>query len=469
MVIGKAIKSFFSILPYRLQRLLAQPYAKKVLKKANERDERLMLQCENFYNEEEAFQKFKDLVNYAYEHVPYYKEAYDRVGVSPRDIQTRADVEKLPIIDKRIVKDNAERFFSDECDKTGLEPHSTGGSSGIRLKLWYDRSTVDGRRLGVLRWMHAAGLSYTDKGVWIGRPPESLIADPHRWRDDGKHFFGFYNPVSNRLQLTSNNMCSSVLKQYVRNLKRFSPDYIQGYASGVATLAAFMLKQGVRIPCKAVLTSSESLSDQQRKTIEEAFQCSVFDRYGCGEEIAAAFECAEHEGYHIETDRCFVEVLNERDESIEDEVGEIVGTNLLNYAFPLIRYKIGDRAALTHQPCACGAPSPRLVSLQGRNSEYLLNKNGSRITNATVTAVIEMPRQVLQYQLVQEKTDTFTIVAFCEEGVRPEAEIRTAFSAFAAQYLSISEPKIHIVFSQRALIAENGKAKVLICQVNESV
>jgi phenylacetate-coenzyme A ligase PaaK-like adenylate-forming protein len=128
-----------------------------------------------------SFEKFKGLLDYAYEHVPYYRRIWNEMGISPEDILTFEDIKKLPIIDKRTVLENYNEFISDEVDINDLVQHSTGGSSGVTLTVLYDQNTVRARRLGILRWMNFAGLKPSDKGVWIGRASESLLQDRTMW------------------------------------------------------------------------------------------------------------------------------------------------------------------------------------------------------------------------------------------------------------------------------------------------
>ena len=91
-----------------------------------------------------------------------------------------------------------------------------------------------------------------------------------------------------------------------------------------------------------------------RKFIEKAFGAEVFDIYGCTEIKEIAWECEKHEGYHINEDDVYVEILHGESPAKPGEVGDIVLTDLRNKAMPLIRYRIGDRGLLIAGNCSCG-------------------------------------------------------------------------------------------------------------------
>ena len=461
------IKSVFSYLPYNLQRIFVSPYRFISQRKGNKLDAELMKVAECNGTCEDSFAKFKALIQYAYVHIPYYRTVWQRAGVSPEDIRQYSDLVKLPVIDKQTVVAHYESFLSDEADASLLVKHTTGGSSGLQLTLFYDDNTVKARRLGILKWMHFAGLKTSDKGVWIGRAPMALVSDPQKWGRNGERYHGFYNPVSNRLQLATNNMSPEVLKYYARNVKKFKPDYIQGYASGVATLAHYLLQNGITIPCKAVLTSSERLTPADRAQIEQAFQCEVFDRYGCGEEIVSACECEYHNGYHVESDRCLVEVVDENGRQLEQQIGQIVGTNLVNYAFPLIRYKIGDLGALERKTCPCGRQGWMISELTGRDNEYLVDINGVKQCSSMVSSCLVMPNNILAYQIEQNQLDTF-VVRYCssENSVTLQEEVNSSMKSFANVYLKIKAPKVEAIFCKSIPVSENGKLKYLISHLN---
>ena len=51
--------------------------------------------------EKKQLEDLKEIVQFAYDHAPYYKRSFDAAGVKPSDIKTLKDIQKFPFIDKR--------------------------------------------------------------------------------------------------------------------------------------------------------------------------------------------------------------------------------------------------------------------------------------------------------------------------------------------------------------------------------
>lgn len=125
---------------------------------------------------------------------------------------------------------------------------------------------------------------------------------------------------------------------------------------------------------KSIVTSSESLSQEDKKLVEERFGCVVFDWYGLFERVAAIGSC-EHGRYHILSDYSHVELVD-----AGDGRHEIIGTNFNNDLQPLIRYRTGDHVYLSDEKsCPCGRILPIIDRIEGRIGDYLLGEDGQKI------------------------------------------------------------------------------------------
>lgn len=92
---------------------------------------------------------------------------------------------------------------------------------------------------------------------------------------------------------------------------------------------------------ESIITSGETLYPWQREGIEEVFGKCLYDRYGCREFGNIAHQCEEQECYHVNMERFFLEIVDKNGEWVkEGERGELVVTDLDNYGYPFIRYKI---------------------------------------------------------------------------------------------------------------------------------
>ena len=84
-------------------------------------------------------QRLQHLIKQACVNVPYYRHVFYERGLKPEDIKTVDDLVKLPIITRKIVRDNfAEMIASDFPVKERVKL-ATGGSTGEPLTFYSTR------------------------------------------------------------------------------------------------------------------------------------------------------------------------------------------------------------------------------------------------------------------------------------------------------------------------------------------
>lgn len=122
--------------------------------------------------------------------------------------------------------------------------------------------------------------------------------------------------------------------------------------------------------------------EAHRKTISEAFGCSIIDTYGMGEIAAGASECKEGL-MHIWPEAGIIEVFDDFQDIPAKcgETGRFIITGLVNADMPLIRYEVGDRGRLKAPTteCRCGRTLPLLAAIEGRLQDLIITADGRRI------------------------------------------------------------------------------------------
>ena len=120
----------------------------------------------------------------------------------------------------------------------------------------------------------------------------------------------------------------------------------------------------------------EPWSENVRKEIEETLRITAFDSYGMSEIIGPGVsgECEKRNGLHICEDHFIVEVIDPATlMPVADGCeGELVFTTITKEAFPLIRYRTGDRASLRAGPCECGRTFVRMSRVAGRTDDMIM-------------------------------------------------------------------------------------------------
>lgn len=405
------------------------------------------------------WEKFKKLLSYSYENVCFYRNRFKQVGITPEDIKSFDDLTKIPMLTKKDIRNHLDDLIADRANKEDLIVHETSGSTGTPLTIYYDKQCYIAIQAAYARWKEFAGCNaMKDKFVYIGRHdfPEG---------SDGSDFWGEYLPLSNELKLASTNMTPKVLGKYVERIRNFEPKYIQGYASGVYVLAYYIHEMKSDMKVDAVLTSSDALYPKYREIIEGVFKCKVFDRYGSIEDVATAVECEEHNGMHIDMEKCLIEIIDDSGNQLFGKTGEIIGTNLENYAMPLIRYRTNDLGSLNLRECSCGRKSILLDKLEGRKDDFIVAPDGRIIGSSGITVLLEPIKRLKECQIIQNEIESIEILTVWEEGYS-QIDIDDLVNAFQHDIGTSLELNIEVVDSIPR--SRGGKFKFVISNLSSA-
>ena len=164
-------------------------------------------------------------------------------------------------------------------------------------------------------------------------------------------------------------------------LKRLRPTVLVGKPTRLLELAIAAQEAGVRpdsMGLDKLIFPGEPSRQTLRPQLEDLWAAACFDRYGLTEAGSVASECLAHSGgMHILEDNFIAEVVHpETGSPVEDdEVGELVLTNLGRLARPIIRYRTGDCVRLVRQHhCPCGRTEALLMGDVVRNYEGAMNQ-----------------------------------------------------------------------------------------------
>jgi phenylacetate-CoA ligase len=136
----------------------------------------------------------------------------------------------------------------------------------------------------------------------------------------------------------------------------------------------------------------------------------------CGPGVAA--ECLEaRDGLHVHEDHFLVEIVDPQTGAPLEEgaEGELVFTTLAKEAMPLLRYRTGDIASLTLEPCACGRTTARIRGLRGRRDDVIIVRGVNVYPSNVEHALLSVPDAAPHYQLVVERTGAMDeLTVHCE-------------------------------------------------------
>lgn len=403
-------------------------------------------------------ERLNQLLRHAHAHCPFYRERLRGAGYSPEQEWELADLARLPVLEKEEIREQADRLLADDADNDGLRRKRTGGSTSVPLHLVVDSDGF--ARKTAATWRHNRWAGY-DIGeqlamIWGATPPPATIR--------GRIRRALYERMSalDTLAMTEENMYA-----FLGQCRRRKPRYLLGHAHSVFLLADFCRETGITdVRFASVITTAMVLLPKERAAIEQAFETRVFNRYGCEELSIIAAECDRHHGLHIHAEGLIAEVLQGAAPVPSGEFGDLVFTDLDNYAMPFIRYRIGDVGALSPEPCPCGRTLPLLTEVRGRTADFLYTPEGNRVFGISVldTMLIHIPG-IRQAQIIQEKIDELIIRLAVQSD---------AFTAAGEQRLRDELPvyfgprmTYRFEFVDKILPEKNGKYRFALCRLTD--
>jgi phenylacetate-CoA ligase len=326
------------------------------------------------------------LRQFASTHVPHYRK-HGLAALTAKD-----QIRKRP-----------EDFIADTFPRRALIPWHTSGTTGKPLTIYYSREAMQRMWAFVELYRNTAGVAKDDRrGQFTGKmivPPRQSESAKTFWRRD---------LANHALLLSTVHLLPGNLPFYAAALERFRPVYLSGYPSSMYVLADYYRQSGRRAPrLKAALTSAETLLNHQRRAIEEAFTTHVFDQYGQAEMQSFWYEC-EAGRMHAHPLAGVTEILRpDGTPAAPGEMGEVVLTGLVNYAMPLVRYRVGDTARFATESCPCGRGMPVIEEIGGRLDDFIYTRERGFL--GRLDPVLKGVRNIVESQLEQESLDVLRV------------------------------------------------------------
>jgi phenylacetate-CoA ligase len=346
----------------------------------------------------------KKLVEYAFQNCPYYTRKYRAAGVSPADLRTPDDVKILPTITKEEIQEHREELVSKHAIKDRLIADMTGGSTGSPLRFYYDHDRLDSRAAATVRHNRWAGWDIGDRAAILWGAPRDTKGS-QKTRDRIRSWI-----LERRIILDASSLDEEAMFEFARKLVRYKPKILLAYANTLALFARYLDdKKITTIAPRGIVCSAEVLTAENRTVIERVFNSRVYNRYGSREFAVIASECSSHSRMHINAENLLVEVLVDGMPTIE-RAGEIVVTDIKNFAMPMIRYRTRDIGIMKKDACTCSRGLPLLDLSGGRETDFVIASNGKKVSGIVIaTYVITNIPGIRQIQFVQDEPGAVTI------------------------------------------------------------
>ncbi|MBI5267429.1 MAG: phenylacetate--CoA ligase family protein [candidate division Zixibacteria bacterium] len=339
------------------------------------------------------WRKLFALLEYVGAHNPYYRTLFRTGGISVNAITSYADFARIPILTKDALRQEISNMRSEGPWK--VAPRKTSGSTGVPLHFVKDRVASaynDALMYEVYGW-HGVRMGDRQSRFW-GLPLDQTARLKWQAKD----------LLLNRKRFNSFIISAEYSISYFHTLQRFRPKFVYGYPSAICEFASHAEQQGLhvrdlRIP--VIITTGEMLFPAQREQLETMFACTVANEYGSTENGIIAFPCRQG-GMHLMNHNLYIEVLDPVTNApvSPGEKGVVVVTELHSYAFPFVRYRLGDMVVPSSDACPCGLPLPVIESIEGRVSDMILAADGSKVAGPIINYT--MTKGVRRFKAIQE-------------------------------------------------------------------
>jgi phenylacetate-CoA ligase len=366
------------------------------------------------------------LLRHAWATTDYYREVLGDVGVvRGGGTVDLARFGEIPFLTKDIIREQSDQLTSRALPRgRRVRANATSGSTGQPTRFLQDSHYWDvnvatktfhfgwfGKRLGD-RELKLWG---SEHDLLKGR--ESLASRAASW---------IYNRRSEQCFVLPEER----VREIVGRIDEYRPASIWAYRDGIDVVAQHINRHGLRVHRpKAVFLGNGTIYPHVVESVGRAFGAPVVNLYGSREMGDVACQCPELGGLHVSANSHEVEVVDARGRpAAPGEEGELAITSLHNHAMPLIRYRIGDRAATLPDSCRCGRAFPLIGAVSGRVVERLVNARGDSVDPLflihAMAGMCELGH-VRRFQVVQEAPDrlTFNIVLVDAAGRGPVAAL----------------------------------------------
>lgn len=353
--------------------------------------------------------RLRVLLKHAYETVPFYRQLFRNVGLKPEDIRDVRELVKLPRLTKEEIRKNKKDLVSRRIPKSKLIPFATGGSTGVPLKFFKDKRTTSWANAATSRSYRWAGLDIGDKYLILWGSPFDLSISK-----EVRSFL--YERLMRYRILSSSPMSERSMAGYVEMIRRYKPKALKGYESVLVLFARYLNEHGIKnLNLHSVISTAETLFPDERRLMEEQFNCEVYNTYGSREIALMAGECKEHRGLHVSVETVALEFVKENENVTTGELGEILVTDLQNYGMPLIRYSIGDAGRPSDEICSCGRGLPLVESIDGRVTDFIRASDKRYISGPSLSLVFS-DLAVKRYQIFQTELNKLTVMIMKDAG-----------------------------------------------------
>ena len=397
------------------------------------------------------------LMKRAYQ-IPFYRERFDALGLTPDDFHSAEDMQKFPIMtraDLRTWMDGEYRDHPEMHDKWNV--FKTSGSSGIPLRFMVsnrDHAAVNANWIRVT--MFGGYKPFTEKMLSFLTTHSDV--DPKK----GDSFVQKLGLL--RRQIVQEHLyVGEGMRDLIELVNDYKPDMLCFRKNVLLRMASYAKQHDMEIWQPKVYTPvSEMVDENTRKIFLETFGPGLLDAYGCNETGSMAVQVPGRTDFYVLSDSHVVNIVD--DEGNPAMNGKVIATTLYKKDYPIINYEVGDRAETEIRNGLRW-----ITKIMGRTNDMVEHANG---TQTSAIEIMKMPNGItgiLQFRYIQEDYDHIRILLVKDPSpdTATKEEIEAFYHKKFVELFGYEEFKLDFEWLDEIPPDENGKMRCFICKIKQ--
>ncbi len=342
-------------------------------------------------------ERLRETIRWALKTAFYQKQLCGAKISSPDDIRSLADLAKIPFTTKDDLRMNFPRGLLAVPMKEVVRIHSSSGTTGIPTVIYFAKDDIENWADLMARCIFATGAASED--IFQNMMTYGMFTGGL-----GLHY------GAERVGMTVIPIGGGNTKRQIRTMKDFCTTVLHVTPSYLLHVHSKLDEADVKreeLVLKKAFTGAEPHSEDFRRKIEQVWHIDAYNSYGLSElnGPGVAFECVYKKDMHLWEDAYIVEIIDpETGEPLKDgQPGEVVLTNLIRRATPMLRYRTRDLAFLHPDPCPCGRTHRRLSRIMGRTDDMLIINGINLFPSQIEEVVMRIPEVATNYVIQVEK------------------------------------------------------------------
>lgn len=372
-----------------------------------------------------------------------------RLGVSPGDITSPADIRRLPLTTKEELRAGMPYGFLAAPRREVVRMHYSSGTTGLATAVYHTAQDVRWWAECVARGMLAAGVS--DEDIFQNMMGYGLFTGGLGFHYAGELVGCMTIPAS-----------SGNTERQIHLMRTFGSTVLHIIPSYALRVLHLCEEEGIDpradLSVRVIFVGGEPHTEQIRRRIEQGFGARVYNCYGLSEMCGpgVAMECAAQDGLHVCEDHYLAEVLDPK--TLEPvppgEPGELVLTTLRRQAMPLIRYRTRDITRTIEGDCPCGSGHLRIARIAGRSDDMLVVRGVNVYPMQIERALLELDEVGDNYVITVDRPEDMDVMT---------VSVEVTQQAFRGDREAVSEMRELTALQERIAACLRRELDISVC------